>query len=176
MNTSIKISVKDFNRLNSSYKEAKTRSNLQSLEAEYSCLKALFQILETEDFKYTDFDCVTFMNHYESNEIEIMSKKFNVHKILKSDDIVTYFKISPYAFIDFLHVNGAINERIPKKNNRPVGNFIHNDKIAIAPKVGEYYLCALTGFWKEATLKEIELFDNKRKETLYMNFSGLMQE
>jgi hypothetical protein len=167
-----KISKKDFENLEACYKNAKSHHSAEELEAEYACLKVLFAILETNCFKYIDFDTVSFMNHFENEEIELICNKFSTHKIVKNHEFATKFKISPYAFLDFLHINGAINERATQNKNRPVGQYIKDEKVIVVPKVGDYFLCSFTGFWKKATRADVEFIEKARKESLYMHFEA----
>jgi len=106
----------------------------------------------------------------ETNEVEIVSSKFNQHKILKFIDFTSHFKVSPYTFVDFLNVNGAVNERKQPSKNYPVGHYVEKEKLILVPKVGDYIMCPTTGFWRLATKMDVEEFDKKRKESLYIKF------
>ena len=64
-----KISAKEFDELNAKYKAGKDREKAVNLEAEYECIKALFFILDTNDFTYADFHSVSFINHYETTVV-----------------------------------------------------------------------------------------------------------
>lgn len=167
-----KISSKEFDQLhedlNDEYNAAKSRKDAENLEIEYKCLKALFSILDTKDFKYTDFGELSYSNNFELHELEIISRKHQTHRIVKADDFTSKLKISPYTFVDFLHQNGATNDRAPKSTKaRPVGEYLSTEKVVVIPKLGEYYLCSLTGFWKIASKDDIDKLELKRKEALY---------
>ena len=166
-----KISSKQFDDLINDYKRAKENKRAEDLDAEYTCLKILYAILETNDFKFVDFETVSFSNNFEIQELEIICSKYKSHKIVKSSDFVTKFKISPYTFAEFLEVNGACNERKRDNRKRPAGHYIEKDKQVKVPSVGDYIVCATTGFWRQATKVDVEDFEIKRKESLYLSFN-----
>jgi hypothetical protein len=164
-----KIEKNEFEDLALRYKNAKIGVSAEDLEIEYACLKVLFKILETDNFRYTDFSEVSFLNHLENTELELISEKFNVHKVVRYMDFVSKFKLSSYSFLDFLHANGAINEKKPLKHKKH-----HNAKKEkiIVPKIGEYYLCQDSGYWKIASKFDVDRLEKARIESLYMFIDG----
>ena len=138
------------------------------LELEYTCLKILYVILETDEFKNIDFESISYLDDTNDNELVVISDKYDTHKIIRKSEFRTNFSYSPGAFIHYLHTNGAVNERTVKK--KPAGYAEPNGKQTPIPKVGDFFLDQLTGFWKKATVQDTERFEKERKESLYMRF------
>jgi hypothetical protein len=136
-------------------------------------LKILFAILETESFKQVDYQSIVYLDDTDENEIVVISDKYKAHKIIRKADFRDNFRYSPGAFIHFLHENGSINKRTCNSKNLPVGCYLAETKQIIIPKVGEYYLDALTGFWKKASTADIEGLEREHKEALYIQFEQI---
>ena len=142
----------------------------EALEEEYACLKILFIILGTEEFKDIIYEKISYIDDLSEDEIVIKSHEYKTHKIIKKSDFRTNFNYSPYAFIDFLHINGSKNDKHSNKNSMPVGYYSSEHRPVEIPKLGEYCLDESTGFWKKATAKDIELHIKRQKEPLYMKW------
>jgi hypothetical protein len=140
------------------------------LELEYACLKILYIILETDEFKNIDFESISYLDDTNDNELVVISDKYDTHKIIRKSEFRTNFSYSPGAFIHYLHVNGAVNERSVKAKKKPAGYSTSEKKQIIVPKVGDFFLDPVTGFWKKATVQDTERFEKERKESLYMKF------
>ena len=154
--------------------ERRNRKTPEEFELEYSNLKAIFVILKTDDFKYSDFENISYINDYEAKEVEIFSEKYGIHTIVTYADFIKTFRISPYFFVDFMKVNGATNERLHKKVSGYRATTTASE--ALAPKgpiVGQYFLDPDTGFWKVATTKDADHFEKRRKEALYAKFDEI---
>ena len=132
--------------LESYYREAKAliekeekrrRKSPEELEIEYSNLKAIFALLETDDFKYADFSNIFYIHREEEKEIEIFSERHRVHKIVRNEDFQAKFRTSAWGFIDFLHDNGAVNELKPKKRSLKLMNAATEAMTPQGPKVGK---------------------------------------
>jgi len=146
------------------------KKKADELEAEYTCLKILFTILETEEFKDIDYKSISYLDDTDDNELVLLSEKYATSKIIKKSDFREHFNFSPGAFIYFLYVNGAKNERASINKSNPLG-FYSTDKFnSLVPQVGQYYLDTLTGFWKKASPKDIERIMHERKAAMYMQF------
>ena len=130
----------------------------EELELEYSCLKAIFTIMETTDFKYADFEQIYYLLRHPEDSLEIFSKKHSIRKTITKIDLKTNFRISFDVFVSFLKCSGAKDEALRNKERR--------DSVRTAPstlnvaprdlKPGDYYLCPVTGFWKIATFDDVD--------------------
>jgi hypothetical protein len=139
------------------------------LELEYACLKILYVILETDEFKNIDFESISYLDDTNDNELVVISDKYDTHKIIRKSEFRTNFSYSPGAFIHYLHINGAVNERSVTKK-KPAGYDQSEKKQVVVPKVGDFFLDPVTGFWKKATAQDTERFEKERKDSLYMKF------
>ena len=146
------------------------RNKAEALEEEYSCLKILFSILQTEEFKDIRYDSITYLDDTNEDELVIMSEKYKTHKIIRKSDFRANFNYSPNAFIFFLHSSGAVNERTSPTKRLPAGYHSSELRPAAIPKIGEYCLDELSGFWRKATAADVERLKKRQKEALYMKF------
>ncbi len=154
--------------------ERRNRKTPEELEIEYSNLKVIFALLETDEFKYSDFENISYINDFEAKEIEIFSEKYGIHKLVTYAVFIKTFRVSPYFFVDFMKENGAVNERVPKKNNRHREPTVASQALApVGPKVGQYFLDPETGYWKIGTTADVESFEKKRKEAIYAKFDEI---
>jgi len=150
------------------------RRTPEELEIEYLNLKAIFGILETDNFKYTDFEYVSYLDNYETKEIEIFSEKYGIHKIIPYAFFIKKFRVSPYYFVKFLNLNGAIDEGAAKKQRGYLTATAASEALTAKKlKVGQSFLDPNTGFWKTATALDVENFEKKRKESLYADFDEI---
>jgi len=150
------------------------RKTREELEIEYKNLKAIFEILETDNFRYSHFECVSYIDNYETKEIEIFSEKYVIHKIITYSVCIRNFRISPYYFVKFLNINGAINEAALRKERGYLTATAASEALTAKKlNVGQSFLDPYSGFWKNATAQDVEYFEKKRKESLYANFDEI---
>jgi len=154
--------------------ERRMRKTPEELEIEYLNLKAIFGILETDNFRYTDFEYVSYIDNYETKEIEIFSEKYGIHKVVTYAVFIKKFRVSPYYFVKFLNLNGAINEGATKKTHGYLSATPGSAALTASKlKIGQSFLDPESGFWKIATAADVEKSEKRRKESLYANFDEI---
>ena len=109
------------------------------LQQEYDALKALHQIIG-QNIKLRDLDKLTFTIY--KDHINLYSKPLNVDKDVDNKFLISYFKIYPSTFTDFLYHNGA-------QNSNPAGIYRPYSKPAKKNSGKMQWVRDTKGFWAE---------------------------